>query len=87
MDSLIFHLDADKAGLPLLESIKAYFGNRRIQITVKPDDSEPAALPAPEADDSELVLPYEDIARIANALARNEPVDIGAEMKKFMEAT
>ena len=37
MDSLVFHIKADKANVNLLESIKAYFGNQKIEILVRPE--------------------------------------------------
>ncbi len=37
MDSLVFHIDADKANVNLLESIKAYFGTQKIEILVRPE--------------------------------------------------
>jgi hypothetical protein len=43
MDSLVFHLDADKANVNLLESIKAYFGTQKIEILVRPE-KKPAAV-------------------------------------------
>ena len=87
MESIIFHVDADTIGPNFGESIKAYFGNRRVQITVKPEET-----PADDefvrdgANDRDYALPYDDIARISGALERNEPIDMAAEMKKFMEA-
>ncbi len=75
MNTLVFHIDADKIGPNLAESINAFFGNRRVQITVSADE-------APEQD---YALPFNDISRIADALDRNEPIDVVAEMKKFMD--
>lgn len=86
MESLIFHVDADKVGPNLAESIKAYFGNRRVQIIVKPDPTTADLIAGDEATDQDYALPYDDIARIAEALERDEPVDVVAEMKKFMAA-
>lgn len=87
MESLVFHLDADKADQNLIDSIKAYFGTRRVQITViaheaTNDITDPDN--ADEEDDQDYALPYDEIARITNALQRNEPIDVMAEMKKFM---
>lgn len=76
MNTLVFHIDADKIGPNLAESINAYFGDRRVQITVSANE-------APEEDHA---LPFDDISRIADALDRNEPIDVMAEMKKFMDA-
>ncbi len=87
MDSIIFHVDADKIGPNLAQSINAYFGTRRVQIIVKPDETAADTVPADEADAPDYALPYDDIARISAALDRNEPVDVMAEMKKFTAAT
>ena len=84
MDSIVFHIDADKVGPNLVESIKAYFGNRRVQVIVKPEDTAADVIAHNEAADHDYALPYDDIARIADALERNEPVDVMAEVKKFM---
>jgi myo-inositol-1-phosphate synthase len=87
MNSIVFHVDADKVGPNLAESIKAYFGNRRVQIIVKPDETTTDMTARDEDDEAQnYALPYDDIARIAAALERNEPVDVAAEMKKFMAA-
>lgn len=37
MDSLVFHIEADKADINILESIKAFFGNQKVEIFVKPE--------------------------------------------------
>ena len=84
MDTIVFHIDADKAGQNLVDSIKAYFGNRRVQVIVKPEDTAADVIALNEAADHDYALPYDDIARIADALERNEPVDVMAEVKKFM---
>lgn len=87
MESLVFHLDADKADQNLIDSIKACFGTRRVQITVIPHEATNNITDpdnADEEDDQDYALPYDEIARITNALQRNEPIDVMAEMKKFM---
>ena len=87
MDSIVFHVEADKVGSNLVESIKAYFGNRRVQIVVKVDEAATDVTDRDEAEGQEnYALPYDDIARIAAALERDEPIDVTAEMKKFMAA-
>jgi hypothetical protein len=49
MESLVFHLDADKADTNLLDSIKAYFGSRRVTVRVEPDENiETMAIAAPQ---------------------------------------
>lgn len=85
MDSLVFHVDADKIGPNLAESVRAYFGTRRVQIIVKPDETATDATPADKADGPDYALPYDDISRISAALDRDEAIDVVAEMKKFME--
>lgn len=86
MNSIVFHIDADKVGPNLTESIKAYFGNRRVQITVEAVEIPAGVIARHEAADHDYALPYDDIARIADALERNEPIDVTAEVKKFMDA-
>lgn len=84
MDSIVFHVDADNVGPNLAESIKAYFGSRRVQIFVKLEETAIDVIARNEAANHDYALPYDDIARIADALDRDEPVDVMAEMKKFM---
>lgn len=86
MDSIVFHVDADKIGPNLAESINAYFGNRRVQVIVSLDKTTADATPADKVDGPDYALPYDDIARIAEALDREESIDVMAEMKKFMVA-
>lgn len=84
MDSLVFHVDADKIDASMLDSIKAFYGNRRIQVIIKPEDTVTDLLAKNEVGEQDYKLPYEDITRIADALDRNETVDVMAELKKFM---
>ena len=84
MNALVFYTDADKVGPNLLESIKAYFGNRRVQVIVRPEETLADVINGNEAANGEYALPYDDIARIAAALERDEPIDVVAETKKFM---
>lgn len=86
MDSLVFHIDADKAGPNLAESIRAYFGNRRVQVIVKPEQTASDVVALNQAADHDFVLPYDEIARLADALERDEPVDVVAEIAKFKVA-
>ena len=84
MDSIVFHVDADKVGPNLAESIKAYYGNRRVQVIVKPEEMATEVVARNEAADHDYALPYNDIVRIADALERDEPIDVMTEVKKFM---
>lgn len=83
MDSITFHIDADKADANLLNSIKAYFGNRRIQVIVKPEELFADLVARNESATHEYVLPYDEIARLANALEQDDSVDIVAEVQQF----
>lgn len=51
---------------------------------VKPEETAADIIAHNEAAAHDYALPYEDIARIADALERDEPVDVMAEVKKFM---
>ena len=86
MESIIFHVDADTIGPNFGESVKAYFGNRRVKIIVKSEETAADEIARDGADDRDYALPYDDIARISGALERNEPIDMAAEMKRFMDA-
>ena len=86
MDSIVFRVNADNVGPNLAESVKAYFGSQRVQITVRLDETTADTATIEKMPDLDYALPYDDIARIADALDRDEPIDIAAEMKKFMVA-
>ena len=86
MDSIVFHIEADNIGANLAESIKAYFGGKRVQIVVKPEETAYDIVAQNKAVNHDYALPYDDIARIADALERNEAIDVMAEVKKFMVA-
>ena len=81
MESLVFHLDADKADTNLLDSIKAYFGSRRVSVRVEPEDDTEAIAIA----ESQYVytLPYEKISQLADALENDEAVDVMAEIEQY----
>ena len=83
MDSITFHIDADKADANLLNSIKAYFGNRRIQVTVKPEETLSDLITRNESAGHEYALPYDELVRIANALDEDKSVDVVSEIQKF----
>jgi hypothetical protein len=84
MDSIVFHLDADNVGVNLAQSIKAYFGGKRVQVIVKPEETATEIVARNEQSHHDYALPYSDIARIADALDREEKIDVVAEIKKFM---
>jgi hypothetical protein len=86
MDSIVFHIEADNIGANLAESIKAYFGGKRVQVIVKPEETAAEIVAQNNTADHDYALPYDDIARIADALERNEPIDVLAEVKKFVVA-
>ena len=52
-----------------------------------PEETAASVIARDETVDHEYALPYDDIVRIADALERGEPVDVMAEIKKFMAAT
>ena len=50
MESLVFHLNADKVDQNMLDSIKAYYGNRRVVITIRPKSTTRTAGDTDDAD-------------------------------------
>jgi hypothetical protein len=83
MQTLVFHLDTDQIGANLGDSIKAYFGHRKVQITVQPEATLSEIIAANRTADHEYVIPYQDLSRLADALDRDEPVDVVAEINTF----
>ncbi len=51
-----------------------------------PEGNADKAIVRNETANEDYALPYGDIVRIAEALERGEPVDVTAEMKRFMDA-
>jgi len=86
MNSIVFHIEADKAGANLTESIKAYFGSQRVQVIVKPEETAAGIIARNEAADHDFALPYDEITRLAHALEHDEAVDVVAEVQKFKVA-
>ena len=86
MESIVFHIEADKAGTNLTESIKAYFGNRRVQVIVKPEQTAAEVVDRNQAANHDFALPYDEIVRLANAFDHDEAVDVVAEVQKFKVA-
>ncbi|MES2778148.1 MAG: hypothetical protein V4722_28490 [Bacteroidota bacterium] len=75
MDSLTFHIEADKADVNLLESIKAYFGNRKIEILVKPERQLADIIAENRQSKESYVFKGNDFDNIASQIMNEEPVD------------
>ncbi len=80
MDSLVFHIEADKADINMLESIRAFFGNRRIQVLVQPEpmtmDDLEEKVEKNRASGVAYVFEGESFSKIAENLLNDEPIDI-----------
>jgi hypothetical protein len=80
MDSLIFHIEADKADINMLESIRAFFGNRRIQVLVKPEtltmDDLQEKVRQNRTSEVAYVFEGDSFSKIADQLLNDEPVDL-----------
>ena len=81
MDSLIFYIEADKAYVNMLESIKAFFGNRHVQISVQPE-ADPLTLDDLEekvnqnrASPVAYVLQENEFDEVARKLLNDDPID------------
>ncbi len=83
MESLIFHLEADKADTNLLDSIKAYFGSRRVLVRVEAEEDDTVLADTVSESAYAYTLPYEKIAQLADALENDEPVDVLAEIEAY----
>lgn len=82
MDSLTFHIEADKADTNLLESIRAFFGNRRVQISVTPEAQSLVDLEAKVEKNRQSSVAYvfegESFATLTEQLLNDEIVDLQA---------
>ncbi len=83
MESLVFHLEADKADTNLLDSIKAHFGSRRVSVRVEAEEGNTLTVDTESESAYAYTLPYEKIAQLADALENDEPVDVLAEIEAY----
>lgn len=75
MSSLVFHIEADKIDTKVIESIKAFFGKQKIQISVKSEKT--LAEVVAEAKTSEISYVFEpnEFDEFAQKLLNNETID------------
>jgi hypothetical protein len=85
MDTLVFHVEADKLDTNVLESIKAFFGKRKIAISVEPEDVLAELVERGRQSPVSYVVPNEVISRMADALEADEPVDTVAEISEYKQ--
>ena len=84
MDSLTFHIEADKADVKMLESIKAFFGSRRVQISVQPEvnaltlDDLEEKVAQNRASSVSYVFNGDEFEQVTQKLLNDEPVDTEA---------
>lgn len=83
MSSLIFHIEADKVDSNLLESIKAFFGNQKVEILVKSESSLLETVEKNKKSGVSYPIPYSEIAKLADSLEANEDIDVVSEIKKY----
>jgi hypothetical protein len=83
MSSLVFHIEADKADNKLLESIKAFFGNQKVEILVKSENSLLETIEKNKSSAVSYSIPYSEIAKLADSLEANESLDVVSEIKKY----
>lgn len=76
MDSLVFHIEADKADVNLLESIKAYFGNRKIEILVKPEKQLADIIQENKESKVSYVFKGDEFENLASQILNDEPADL-----------
>jgi Mg/Co/Ni transporter MgtE len=83
MSSLVFHIEADKADTNILESIKAFFGNQKVEIFVKPEKSLLETIEKNKKSKISYSMPYSEISKLAEALEADEDIDVISEIKKY----
>ena len=75
MNTLIYHLEADKIDHKLLESIKAFFGNRKIEISVKEEMSLDTLIEKNRESNTYYEFSSEEFEDFADKILREEEVD------------
>ncbi|TAE32019.1 MAG: hypothetical protein EAZ91_06075 [Cytophagales bacterium] len=80
MESLIFHIEADKADTNMLESIRAFFGSRRVQISVTPEAQSLVELEVKVEKNRQSGVAYvfegDSFATLTEQLLNDEAVDV-----------
>jgi hypothetical protein len=75
MSSLVFHIEADKADTNILESIKAFFGNQKVEIFVKPEKKLSEIIEKNRASNTSYVFSGDEFDTIAEKILNEESVD------------
>ncbi len=75
MSSLVFHVDADKADVNILESIKAFFGNQKVEILVKSEKSLSDIIQENQKSKTSYVFKGDEFDSIAEKILNDEPVN------------
>lgn len=83
MSSLIFHIEADKADITILESIKAFFGSQKVEIFVKSEASLLEKIEKNKKSKISYSIPYNEITKLAESLEEDEDIDVISEIKKY----
>lgn len=83
MSSLVFHIDADKADVNLLESIKAFFGNQKVEILVKSEEKLSDIIKENRKSEISYSIPYHELSKLADSLDADEEIDVVSEVKKY----
>ncbi|MCP9766672.1 hypothetical protein EGI22_02045 [Lacihabitans sp. LS3-19] len=81
MNTLIYHLEADKIDHKLIESIKAFFGNRKIEISVKEEMSVDDLIKKNHDSKTYYEFSSEEFDDFANKILNEEKVDYEKYMK------
>lgn len=75
MNTLVYHLEADKIDQKLLDSIKAFFGNRKVEISVKEEMSLDSLIEKNSKSESFYEFTSEEFDDIADKILNDEAVD------------
>ncbi len=79
MDTLVFHTEADKIEDNLLQSIKAYFGNIRVEISVKAEKQSLSELiERNRTSKISYVFEGDSFDEVATKILNDEPVNFEA---------
>ena len=75
MSSLIFHIEADKIDTNVIDSIKAFFGKQKIQISVKSEKPLAEVIAEAKASKVSYVFAPDEFDEVAEKLLNEETVD------------
>lgn len=75
MNTLVYHLEADKIDQKFIDSIKAFYGHKKIEISVKEEMSLDSLIERNLKSDTHYEFTAEEFDNIADKILNDEVVD------------